>query len=144
MATLAFGGPVFDEASNRVVVRDHVDRPRVGPMPPGEARLAAAPSTGVARVAVGRLMDWLAVVLGRDVRGRGGPRPSRAGPADRTGPSARTAARVAIRHRLVALGAPSLKAMTVARQSRSRTEGGSGRRHIVTALSLDDDRLSQW
>ena len=92
MATLAFGGPVFDEASNRVVVRDHVDRPRVGPMPPGEARLAAAPSTGVARVAVGRLMDWLAVVLGRDVRGRGGPRPSRAGPADRTGPSARTAA----------------------------------------------------
>jgi len=33
MATLAFGGPVFDEASNRVVVRDHVDRPRVGPMP---------------------------------------------------------------------------------------------------------------
>ena len=114
MATLAFGGPVFDEASNRVVVRDHVDRPRVGPMPPGEARLAAAPSTGVARVAVGRLMDWLAVVL------------------------------VAIRHRLVALGAPSLQAMTVARQSRSRTEGGSGRRHIVTALSLDDDRLSQW
>jgi len=150
MATLAFGGPVCDGATNRVVVRDHVDRPRVGPMLPGEGRLAAAPSPGVARVALGRLMDWLAVVMGRDVRSREGPGPSRAGPADRTEPSDRAepsdstaAAGVAIRHRLVAVRAPSLEAMTVARQSRSRTGGGSGR-HIVTALSLDDDRLIQW
>jgi hypothetical protein len=97
MATLAFGGPVCDGATNPVVVRDHVDRPRVGPMLPGEGRLAAAPSPGVARVALGRLMGWLRSCWGGMSgagKGRGRPgRDLRTERSRRTGRSLRTARR---------------------------------------------------
>jgi hypothetical protein len=139
MATLAFGGPLFDGASKGVVVRDHADRSRTDRVPTCHARLSAAPIPGVARVAVGRLLDWLAVVLGREGLG-----PSRAGPADRKGPSDGTAAtRAAIRHQLVAFRAPPPVAMTVAGRSRARSWGGSGR-HVVIALPIDYGRLSPW
>jgi hypothetical protein len=53
------------------------------------------------------------------------------------------ATRAATRHQPVALRAPSPEATTVARQSRSRSWGGSGR-EIVSALPLDDGRLRPW
>ncbi len=139
MATLTFDGPVFDRASSGVVVRGHADRARVGRVPTRQSRSTAAPGPGEARLAVGRHLARLAVVLERRARG-----PSRAGRAGPEEPSAGTATiRAAVRHHLVALRAPSPGAMAVARQGGSRAWRRPGT-HIVVALPLRDGRVSPW
>jgi hypothetical protein len=139
MATLTFGGPVFDGASNGVVGRDHADEGRVGRVPTLQGRLTAAPSPGAARLAVGRHLARLAVVLERRA-----PGPCRAGRAGPEEPSDGTAAiRAAARHHVVALRTPSPGAMGMAWQGGSRTRRRPGA-HIVIALRLDDGRVSPW